>query len=545
MGKPLVPGAPDRRRPFSRTVSRARWSEYRKLLQAAGERGYELLSLEDWLLDHRAPSGPTIILRHDVDQHPRSALPILAIERELGIRSTWYFRWRTASAPIIEAVRAAGGHVGLHYETLTRLVRDRGLTASDVDRELIFEARELLRREIDAFMAIFGPIRTICPHGDSRVPGVSNQVLLEGQESTHFGIALDGNDAVNRFPLSLWLTDRSTAEGRWKDGLDPHQVLADGVSPILLVIHPNNWCSGVSLWRDRLLAAALPARGPQGPRRPRIVRTGSDEPPPLPPAGRRGAGTSRTADATSIALSLQREVLRFNYDTGKSMTDPAGLNTLATNANLAESRVVLLERALAEAGVRGIDGLDVLDVGCGFGALSLVFASRGARVLALDPNEERMSVGRTVAEMHGMPVRFHHSSMEELDLGPARFDVAVMNNSLCYVVRTEKRSEALRRTLQALRPGGVVVIRNPNRIHPRDQFTGIPLLGMLPPFAARRIAALLGRHRSNVRLLSNRAARRELRRAGYRDVRTVRREGELRLRATVTGYQHLIGRRPW
>ena len=36
-----------------------------------------------------------------------------------------------------------------------------------------------LRAEIETFKQLFGPIRSICPHGDSRVPGVTNQVLLQ------------------------------------------------------------------------------------------------------------------------------------------------------------------------------------------------------------------------------------------------------------------------------------------------------------------------------------------------------------------------------
>ncbi len=517
-------------------------------MRDAQERGYELWSLEEWLRADGSRTAPVIIIRHDVDQHPRSVLPMLAIESELGVRSTWYFRWRTAAGPVIDAVRRAGGDVGLHYETLTRLVRQRGLAAADVDRELVAEARGLLRREIAAFAHSFGSIASVCPHGDSRVPGVSNQILLQGQTCTDYGIEFDGNDAVNRRPLSLWLTDRSIPDGRWKEGLEPHRELTEGTSPILLVVHPNNWCSGVSLWRDRVLAAALPAVAPgrRPARRFSVLRTGADEPPALPATQPSGppAGGGRVIDFAPVCSSLRREVLRFYYDAGRALTDPAGLNTLATNAELAESRAATLEQALADAGIPGVSGLDVLDIGCGFGALALVFAAHGARVLAVDPNQERMQVGRSVAERHGLPVRFRTASMEEMPLVDATFDVAVMNNSLCYVVRRRDRRRALRGTLAALRPGGAVLIRNPNRVHPRDQFTGIPLLGLLPPRAARALVAVLRRHRSQVRLLSNSAARRELRRAGFSEVRRYRRPRESRLRAAVTGYQHLTARRP-
>jgi hypothetical protein len=38
--------------------------------------------------------------------------------------------------------------------------------------------------------------------------------------------------------------------------LDPLNLFVDHRSPILAVIHPNNWVSGPSLWCDRVLPGA-------------------------------------------------------------------------------------------------------------------------------------------------------------------------------------------------------------------------------------------------------------------------------------------------
>jgi hypothetical protein len=204
-----------------------------------------------------------LLLRHDVDQHPRSALRMAAIEAELGVLSTWYFRWRTASPAVVGAIRTAGHAVGLHYETLTREVLRRGLTASDAPA-LIPDTRELLRQEIVAFQERHGPAYSACPHGDTRVPGVHNGVLLLGQDWASYGLRWDANAAMRAHRLDVWLTDRSIAEGRWKESLDPIDLLVDRRSPILAVVHPNNWVSGLSLWCDRTLPGAQ--------------RTGSDAP---------------------------------------------------------------------------------------------------------------------------------------------------------------------------------------------------------------------------------------------------------------------------
>ena len=96
--------------------------------------------------------------------------------------------------------------------------------------------------------------------------GVHNGILLQGEDLASYGVRWEANAAVGRHPLDVWLTDRSSAEGRWKDGMDPLDLLIDRRSPILAVVHPNNWVSGLGLWCDRLLPE-------------RFGTTGSDVPP--------------------------------------------------------------------------------------------------------------------------------------------------------------------------------------------------------------------------------------------------------------------------
>jgi hypothetical protein len=275
--------SPARLRPrLSRTFSRARWGEYRRFLVDALDRGYSILSLEDWVDERkrgRDDGEPTLILRHDVDQHPRSALAMASIERDLGLRSSWYFRWRTAHPVVIATLKADGFQVGLHYETLTRNALERG-SDGPAGPTLVESSRRELRAEIATFARLFGPFRSAIPHGDSRIPAVHNAELLRGQDCSSYGIEFDGNEAMRGQELAHWLTDRTAAEGGWKDGIEPARLLSTGVSPILSVTHPNNWASGPGLWMDRALRAALPPapRDSSGRLR-RPIRTGSDLPP--------------------------------------------------------------------------------------------------------------------------------------------------------------------------------------------------------------------------------------------------------------------------
>lgn len=269
MSAPVAAGASRRR--LARTLSGARWDEYADLLDAAAATGYEVVSLESWVVDGD-PGPRVLILRHDVDQHPRSALPMAAIEEAAGVRSTWYFRWRTAHAGIIGSLAGRGFGVGLHYETLTRRQLRRGSPRGE-PASLVEECRSMLRAEIAAFSDRFGTIRSIAPHGDSRVPEVNNGVLMRDEDPSAYDIDFDGNEAMRGRRLGHWLTDRSATDGGWRDGVQPRSLLERGTSPILCLTHPNNWASGGSLWADRVLQAVLPWPAPARP-----IRTGRDDP---------------------------------------------------------------------------------------------------------------------------------------------------------------------------------------------------------------------------------------------------------------------------
>jgi len=245
----------------------------------------------------------------------------------------------------------------------------------------------------------------------------------------------------------------------------------------------------------------------------------------------------------AIAHDLRGEIIEHYERRSERLDTPAGLLTLDTNSMLAAGRGRLLLRLLAEQGAGAVAGRRVLDVGAGFGALALYYAHLGAEVVAVDPNEQRMGVAVAIAERRGLPVRAITAQSQSLPLPDASFDFVVANNSLCYIVERDAQREALGEVLRVLRPGGWLVVRNPNRLHPRDQFTGLPLLGLLTPALARRVTAALGRHRSDVRLRSPGGAVRQLRRAGFSEVRFRPQPGG-RLGARFAGYHHVLARRP-
>jgi SAM-dependent methyltransferase len=243
-----------------------------------------------------------------------------------------------------------------------------------------------------------------------------------------------------------------------------------------------------------------------------------------------------------LARGLRDEVIEHFERRGEPLDTPAALLTLDTNSVLAADRGRLLLRVLAARGCGPIRGQRVLDMGAGFGSLALYFAHLGAETVAVDPNEERMRVALAVAEREGLTLRAVCAHAQSLPLTDESFDVIIANNSLCYIADRRERRDALSELHRVLRPDGWIVVRNPNRLHPRDPFTGLPLVGLMPPSLAKRTVGALHRHRSEVRLCSPWGAVRELRRAGFDGARWSPQRPRA-LGAGLESYHHVAAQR--
>ncbi len=245
----------------------------------------------------------------------------------------------------------------------------------------------------------------------------------------------------------------------------------------------------------------------------------------------------------ALAHDLRDEIIEHYERLGEDLDTPSGLLTLDTNSVLAAGRGRLLLRLLAEHGMGSIEGRRVLDLGAGFGALALYFAHLGAEVVAVDPNEQRMRVALAIAQQRDLRLSIVAAHAQSLPFPDADFDLVVANNSLCYIVSRPEHEQALEEIHRVLKPGGWVAMRNPNRLHPRDQFTRLPLLGLLPPALAQRTTRALGRHRSQVRMRSPGGAVRALRSAGFADARWRPQPGR-GLSDRLAAYHHTVARRP-
>jgi len=116
-----------------------------------------------------------VILRHDVDRKAVNALKMAEVENELGIQSTYYFRYPyTFNSVLVKKVSDLGHEVGYHYEVLSK-------TKGNYEKAItLFEYELGLCREIS-------DVKTICMHG-SPLSRYDNRDLWKKYDFKRFGI---------------------------------------------------------------------------------------------------------------------------------------------------------------------------------------------------------------------------------------------------------------------------------------------------------------------------------------------------------------------
>ena len=114
-----------------------------------------------------------------------------------------------------------------------------------------------------------------------------------------------------------------------------------------------------------------------------------------------------------------------------------------------------LERDVVLELAGSLEGLDVLDVGCGDGAYALAAARAGAHVTGLDRSGAAVAAARARTEGEGLALELQVADARALPFPAARFDVVLAVTVLCFV---EDPAQAIAEMARVLRPGGVLVL---------------------------------------------------------------------------------------
>ncbi|MDF2620975.1 MAG: ubiquinone biosynthesis O-methyltransferase [Xanthobacteraceae bacterium] len=125
----------------------------------------------------------------------------------------------------------------------------------------------------------------------------------------------------------------------------------------------------------------------------------------------------------------------------------------------------LRERIVAHFGldpkaIRPLEGLSLLDIGCGGGLLSEPLARMGASVTGIDPAERNVRIASLHAEESGVPITYRATTAEALADEGARFDVVMAMEVVEHVADVDL---FLARASEMVKPGGLLVAATLNR----------------------------------------------------------------------------------
>lgn len=138
--------------------------------------------------------------------------------------------------------------------------------------------------------------------------------------------------------------------------------------------------------------------------------------------------------------------------------DDAGfLNILRSALNPA--RVAFLEREL-RSHFGHVQGLRVVDVGCGGGLLAEELAGRGCSVTAIDPSQRSLAVARDHAARAGRQIDYQPGVAEALPLPDSAFDAVICCDVLEHV---QNPHQAVAEAARVLRSGGLYLYDTINR----------------------------------------------------------------------------------
>lgn len=112
------------------------------------------------------------------------------------------------------------------------------------------------------------------------------------------------------------------------------------------------------------------------------------------------------------------------------------------------------------SGVRGLEGLAVVDVGCGAGLACEPLARLGADVTGVDAGPTNIEVARLHAARAGLAIDYRETPVESLVAAGERFDVVL---SLEVVEHVVEPAAFLRSCGTLVKPGGLMIVSTINR----------------------------------------------------------------------------------
>lgn len=171
-----------------------------------------------------------------------------------------------------------------------------------------------------------------------------------------------------------------------------------------------------------------------------------------------------TAGAVASGLTVDPEEVAFFARISDTWWDPTG--PFKPLHKLNPTRLAFLRDTLAAhfgrdpKSLKPLDGLKILDIGCGGGLVSEPVSRMGADLLGVDASEKNVGTAAHHARETGAPAQYRHTTAEALAEEGAHFDAIINMEVVEHVADVDAYLAAC---AQLVRPGGIMILSTINR----------------------------------------------------------------------------------
>ena len=206
------------------------FNHYKNTLIFAKERGYIFSNFRTF--EEEKNEAYVILLRHDIDHSQLKALEFAKIERDLGIKSTYFVRVHSnyynpygfKVYTVLKKILDLGHEIGLHYENI-----DFAEVTNEDPCEIIKKDKKILDIVLEK------SIEGIAAHRDFNQ--VSNLDFWKKHDLKDFGFKYEAYE--ERFLRDiLYISD---SLGMWKTGKCMCHYIQKRIPRLYIVTHPCYW----------------------------------------------------------------------------------------------------------------------------------------------------------------------------------------------------------------------------------------------------------------------------------------------------------------
>lgn len=218
----------------------------------------DIFTVRDFI---KNPQKQGLILRHDVDICPKKALRMAQIDTDLGVNSTYYFRYpKTFEPEILQKIAAMGHEVGYHYEVL------------DKTQGNFHEAIQLFKEELELFRK-YVDVKTVSMHGGV-LTQYDNRDIWKKYNLSDFGIIGEPYLSLNYDDIHYVSDTGRNWSGKYsvKDSVETPSLYAKSIKTtndlinilkknktkvFFITIHPKRWSLTYTEWTLELVTQSV------------------------------------------------------------------------------------------------------------------------------------------------------------------------------------------------------------------------------------------------------------------------------------------------